>query len=116
MAALLLVQVIIADVLGIRSRHIPGAPVPADHGDPLFRATRVVANSNESIAVFILAILLCVLSEASAQYSGYAASAFVGARLMYALCYYFNLQTLRSVVFGISLLALAVLLGIGFLM
>ena len=113
MAILLLIQLIIADVVGIRARHVPGSPVPADHSDALFRVTRTVANANESIAIFILAIVFCVFSGASPLYTGYAAVAFVLARALYAVCYYFNVQLLRSVMFGISLVALAVMIGVG---
>ncbi len=113
MALLLLVQVLVVDVLGLRAGHTPGTPVAPDHRDALFRATRTVANSNESIAVFILAVLFCIFSGASPDYSGYAAVAFVVARTLYAICYYGNLQILRSIVFGISLLSLAALIATG---
>lgn len=115
MALLLLIQILVADVLGVVSRHTPGTPVEPDHGNALFRATRTVANSNEIIAVFILAVLFCMLSGASSQYTGYAAWGFVAARTLYALCYYFNFQIMRSVVFGVSLAFLAALIGIGIL-
>ena len=114
LAVLMYCQVLIVDVLGLRARHVPGSQVPADHNDPLFRAGRTVANTNESIAVFILGVLFCVLSGASASATGYAAWGFVLARLLYAFCYYLNAQLLRSVMFGLSLLAIAVLLVIGF--
>lgn len=115
MAVLLLLQILTVDILGIRAGHAPGSSVQADHSNPLFRATRTVANSNESIAVFILALVFCVLSGASPQYTGYAAWAYVASRTLYALCYYCNLQLLRSVIFGVSLLALAFLIGVGIL-
>ena len=112
MTLLLLVQVLIVDVLGIRARHHPGAPVPPDHDNPLFRATRVVGNANESIAVFILAVVFAVMNGASPLYAGYAAWAYVAARIAFAVCYYLNLQTPRSICFGLSLVSLAALLGI----
>jgi len=114
LAVLMFCQLLIADVLGIRAKHLPGSQIPADHENPLFRAGRAVANINESIAIFLLAVLFCVLSSASANGTGYAAWAFVIARLLYAVCYYLNLQLLRSVMFGLSLLAIAALLAIGF--
>ena len=49
MSLLLLLQLLVADVVGIRSKHTPGAAVAADHDDLLFRASRTVANTNESI-------------------------------------------------------------------
>ncbi|QFU75155.1 MAPEG family protein [Halioglobus maricola] len=113
LAILMFCQLLVADVVGLRSRHIPGSAVPADHENPLFRASRTVANTNESIAIFILAILFCMLCGAPASATAYAAWAFVVARCLYAVCYYLNLQILRSVMFGISLLALTALLVLG---
>ena len=115
LAFLMLVQFLIADIAGIRSKHLPGSTVSVDHKDFLFRATRSVANTNESIAIFILAIIFCILSNASPLATSYAAWAFVIARFFYALCYYFNIKIMRSIIFGISLLALTALLIIGLL-
>ena len=114
LAVLMFCQLLIADVIGLRAKHIPGSQVPADHKNLLFRASRTVANTNEGIAIFLLAVIFCMLSGASASATAYAAWVFVGGRFFYALCYYFNLQLLRSTVFGISLVALAALLIIGF--
>ena len=113
MAFLMLLQVLVADVVGIRYKHTPGTSISSDHGDLLFRVTRTVANTNESIAVFILATAFCVFSNASPSLTATASWSFVIARTLYALFYYSNLQVLRSVTFGISLLSLAALLAIG---
>jgi uncharacterized MAPEG superfamily protein len=109
----MLIQLLIADITGIKSKHIPGAGVPSDHGNFLFRSTRAVANTNESIAVFIVAVLFCIHSNADPAYTAYASWAFVTLRVVYAFCYYANLQILRSVTFGLSFLCLFVLLFIG---
>ena len=114
LAVFMLCQLLIADFVGIRAKHVPGSQVPSDHGNPLFRATRAVANTNESIAIFLLAVFFCLLSGASANATGYSAWTFVIARLLYAVCYYLNWQLPRSIMFGISLLALAALLINGF--
>ncbi len=114
LGALMLCQLLIADITGLRSGHLPGSQVPANHDEPLFRTVRTVANTNESIAIFILAVLFCLLSGAPAESTAYAAWAFVAARLLYAVCYYANLKPLRSIMFGLSLLAIAALLVIGF--
>ncbi len=113
LALLLLVQVFIADIVGIRSRHVPGTPVNARHDDPLFRASRVVGNTNESIAIFIVLFIFCLLSGADPDYTGYLAWAYVVSRAAYAACYYANQQIARSVVFGVSLLSLVGLLITG---
>ena len=114
LASLLLIQLLIADVVGITSKHVPGTLVEASHDNLLFRVSRTVANANESIAVFILIVLFCVFSGADATYTGYLAWAYVISRVAYALCYYFNQQMLRSLCFGISLLLLLVMLIVGF--
>ncbi len=114
-AALMLVQVLVADLLGIANKHTPGSLVEADHGRAFFRATRAVGNTNESVAIFICALLFCMFSQASPSYTAYAAWAYAISRALYAVCYYGNLQILRSTVFGVSLLALVALLVIGVL-
>lgn len=113
MAFLMLIQILVVDVLGIRAKHVPGTPVDASHDSLMFRASRTVANTNESIAVFILAVMFCVFSGASPIYTAYAAWGFVASRALYAICYYSNLKLLRSSVFGISLLILFALLVVG---
>lgn len=113
MALLMFVQIIVADVVGIRSKHTPGASVVTDHDDFLFRVNRTVANTNETIAIFILATIFCVLSSASPIYTCCAAWSFVLARVVYAVFYYSNLRLLRSLTFAVSMLALASLLVIG---
>ena len=71
MGLLLLVQILVADIVGIRAKHLPGSPIHADHGDLLFRASRTVANTNESIALYVVLILFCMLNGADATYTGY---------------------------------------------
>jgi uncharacterized MAPEG superfamily protein len=115
MSLLLFCQLLVADAVGIRSGHTPGATVGTDHDKLLFRVTRTVANSNESIAVFILAVLFCIFAKASPQYTAYAAWGFVVSRAAYALCYYFNIKLLRSVIFGVALICLLSLIVLGFL-
>lgn len=110
---LMLLQILAADVVGILRKHAPGTPVAADHGSTLFRVVRTVANTNESVAVFLGGLLFCVLSSASPQYTAYAAWAYVLSRASYTVCYYANLQVPRSICFGLSLLALASLLTVG---
>lgn len=115
MALLMLMQILIADVVGILAKNTPGTPVKADHDNFLFRVTRTVANTNETIAIFVLATAFCILGSASPTYTGYAACAFVLARGVYAGFYYSNLRVLRSATFAISLVALGALLLVGFL-
>ena len=116
LALLLLFQLLVADVVGILSKHTPGSTIGGGHSNLLFRVSRTVANTNESIAIFILATLFCILSGASPTYTAYAAWGFVLSRALYAVCYYSNLQTLRSATFAISLLCLLGLLLTGCLL
>ena len=113
LALLMMIQLLTADIMGIRHRHIPGTPVEASHHNPLFRATRAVANTNESIAIYLLLVLFCIFSGADAGYLAAASWGYIASRAAYAACYYFNQQTLRSVCFGLSLVALLGMLIVG---
>lgn len=110
---LLLVQLLVADILGIKSGHVPGTPPEPSHANALFRASRVVANTNESIAAYLVLVLFCIFSGADATYTAYFSWAYVTGRSVYAICYYFNRPTLRSMSFGITLLVLVGMLVIG---
>ncbi len=113
LAALMIVQLLVADVTGIRRRHVPGTPVTPDHADALFRVTRTLANTNESVAIFIVLLLYCMLGGASPVWTAWGAWAYVICRMLYAVCYYANLPTYRSISFGLSLLALLAMLITG---
>lgn len=114
MALLMFLQLVFADVVGLRSKHTPGGAIPVDHKNILFRSARTVANTNESVSIFLLASIFCILSSASPAFTAYASSGFVISRLVYAIFYYTNMQLWRSVAFGISLLCLLALVAIGF--
>ncbi len=113
LALLMFIQIVAADVVGIRNKHVPGSAIPSDHNNLLFRVSRTVANTNESVGVFILALSFAALSGAEASIVGYGAWGFVVSRILYAFFYYSNLQTLRSISFVFILLSVAVLLGAG---
>ena len=109
-AALLLVQLLVLDVAGIKSRHVPGTPVQPDHASFLFRAVRAHANTNESIAAFILLSVVAVFASASPAWTNACAWLYVTGRLGHMACYYSDLRTARSIAFATSLLALFLLL------
>ena len=113
MAFLMLCQVVVADVIALREKHLPGSQIPSDHNNLLFRVSRTVANTNETVAIFAFSALFCVLSGVSASTAAYASWAYVVARFLYAVCYYLNLQLLRSAMFGVSLFSIAALLVAG---
>lgn len=112
---LLLVQLLVADVLGIAMKHVPGTPVAPDHGSILFRAHRAHVNTNESVAAFILGVLFCLALSAPAQWLNGLCWLYVFGRAGHMLCYYCNIKMLRSVFFGTSLLALFGMFALGFL-
>ncbi len=109
-AALFIVQMLVLDVAGIKARHVPGAPVVADHASFLFRATRAHANTNESVAAFLLLVIVAIFSMASPKWTGIFSCLYVAGRLGHMLCYYASLKLARSVSFGVSLIALVALL------
>lgn len=112
-AALLLIQLLVADVAGIKARHRPGTPVEADHRHFLFRATRAHANTNESIAAFILLSLFGVLSAASPAWLNALSWVYVMARAAHMVFYYAGFQLPRSIAFGAGLFALFGMLVVG---
>lgn len=105
--ALAFFQLVVADVAGIRAGHTPGAPVVADHGNFLFRATRAHANTNESLGIFGLLALVSILSGSSAEWTGGLAWTWTGARVGHMACYYAGAGLPRSIFFGIGMTALA---------
>lgn len=111
--ALLLLQLLVADVAGLRVPHIPGAPIEPDHKSFWFRSTRSLGNMNEGVSIFIIFTLVGILFAADSLWLGRAAWVYIAARAAYMLCYWFNIKLMRSVFFGISLFAL---LGLGWVM
>lgn len=107
---LLFVQLLVADIAGMRVPHIPGAPIEPDHSNFIFRAHRALGNMNESVGIFIIFALVGILSAADPLWLGRIALGYIAARTGYMLCYWFNIKLMRSVFFGLSLLAL---LGLG---
>ncbi len=106
MGSLLLVQVLVVDLVGIKAGHKPGTPVVPDSDSFLFRATRAHANSNESIAIFIIFALVGVLTAVPADWLNYAAWGYLLSRVVHMLSYYANWPLARSIAFGFSLAGL----------
>lgn len=107
------IQLALVDILGIKLKHTPGFTVEQSHSSFLFRANRVLANSNESIGILVLLTLFAMLSAASPEWlNGFAVAYFVG-RILHMVCYYLNLKLLRSASFAISFVALLGMFIIG---
>ncbi len=113
MGGMMLLQILVIDVISIRRHHPPGTAVNSDHADALFRATRVLGNTNESIAIFILLSVFAVMSAAAPNWVNGLVWLYVVARTAHMLFYYLNLKILRSVAFSFVLVALAGLLLAG---
>jgi len=113
MGGLLLLQMVILDVAGIKAGHVPGSPVTGGHDDFFFRAFRAHANTNETIAVFILLALFGILRNASPWGLNLCATVYVAARLAHMLCYYADVKLLRSASFVVAFLALVGMLVVG---
>lgn len=105
LAALVLAQVLVTDLAGMRARHVPGMPVTGGHADFHFRATRAHANTNENLPVQVLLTLLAVLLAAEPRWSAGAAWAFAAARAGHMAFYYFDWRLARSIAFGAGLAA-----------
>jgi uncharacterized MAPEG superfamily protein len=103
---LMLIQLLVADMIGITSRHIPGTPVEADHKNKLFRAVRALANTNESVSIFILLAMFSIAVAASPAWINGLALTYLGGRVGHMVCYYLNIKLMRSISFAVSLIAL----------
>lgn len=103
---LLVIQLIVADLTAIKSRHKAGYPIPADSSRFIFRSARAHANTNESIAAFGLLTIAAILLSASPGWTNTLAAAWLASRLAHMGFYYANMKVPRSTSFGMSLLIL----------
>ncbi len=113
MGTLLLLQVLVSDAVSIAGRHPPGTPVAPDHRSLLFRVHRAHANTNETLAGFVLLVLFALAAGADPAWLNGCCAAFVATRVAHMACYYANWQLMRSVAFGLSLVALGGVLVTG---
>ena len=108
-------QLTVVDVMGLKTRHTPGHPIPADHSNFLFRASRTLSNTNESVAIFILFVCFSILSSANAQWLNISAVVYLVGRVAHMLFYYSNLKLCRSISFAVSLIGLMAMFVVGIL-
>lgn len=106
LGGLILIQVLVSDFAGIKAKHVPGMPVTDGHASFHFRAVRTLANTNETLGLFLLLTFAALWLQASAVWVNALAWAFVAARGAHMVCYYARWGTARGIVFGLSLLAL----------
>jgi len=99
-------QLVIADLCAIKTKHTPGYPIEADHTRFLFRTVRAHANTNETIAIFILFSLFGIFSAANAEWLTNFAIAYLVGRVLHMFFYYANIQLARSAAFVLVLIGL----------
>ncbi len=108
------VLVIWANLAMGRARHKYGVKPPAMTGHPAFeRASRAQANTLENVVPFLIGLWLCALlfSPFAAAILGFV---WLVARVIFSVAYY-NESSLRSPLFGVSILATFLLLIGGFI-
>jgi uncharacterized MAPEG superfamily protein len=103
LAVLIMVQVLVADFASIKAKHVPGMPVTEGHGSFLFRASRALGNTNETLGLFLLLVALAVVFGARAQWVGVLAWVYVAGRAGHMAFYYARKGFARSISFGVSL-------------
>ena len=105
LASLILVQVLVADLVSIRAKHVPGMPVTDGHASFHFRAVRAIGNTNETLGLFLLLAALAVVLGANAKWAGILAWVYVAGRAGHMTFYYARIGWARSTAFSISLAA-----------
>jgi uncharacterized MAPEG superfamily protein len=110
LAGLVLLQVLVADFASIRAKHVPGMPITEGHGSFLFRSARALANTNETLGLFLLLAALALALGANAQWTAILAWTYVAARAGHMGFYYLRMGLARSISFGVGLAAQAALL------
>jgi len=110
---LLLIQLLVADIVGLSNGHVPGTTVEESHASLQFRTMRAHANTNESIASFILLAIGGIAFGANPQWLNWLASLYLGSRVAHTFCYWSGWGIARSIAFVVSLIALFGMLVIG---
>ncbi len=108
--ALLVIQLVVADLVGIFSGHIAGYPITPDHRRFLFRSARAHANTNESIYAFGMLTGVGVVVSVEPYWLTILAGVWLISRVLHMLAYYASIKRLRSIFFAISLVSISVIL------
>ncbi|UTV26454.1 MAPEG family protein [Photobacterium atrarenae] len=103
---LMFIQLLMADVIALKQKHVPGYPVEHNHDHLLFRATRAHLNMNESVAIFITFVIFALLSQASPNVVNMSALVYLVSRIAHMTFYYLDIKLARSIAFGLSLFSL----------
>ena len=100
------IQLLVADIVSIKQGHVPGTLVEQSHDNFLFRASRVFANSNETLGILVLFLSFAILSSAKPFWVNSFAVVYLIGRWGHMASYYANLKLLRSISFAISAIGL----------
>ena len=100
--ALYVVQLLVADVVGVLRKHTPGTGVPEDPGDLLFRAHRAHANTTESVGALILIAGFAIAAGGDPAWVNATVWAYVGVRVVHMAAYYADVRLLRSIAFALG--------------
>lgn len=115
MAVLLFAQILIADIAAIWAKTQPGKPLDYNPASFHFRASRSFHNTNESIAVFILLLGVCIALAAQPALVNLMAWAYVAGRIGHMLTYYLGWNLARTLSFVVASLGLLGLIAAGVL-
>jgi uncharacterized MAPEG superfamily protein len=105
LAGLVVLQILIADVAGMRVKHVPGMPVIEGHASFHFRAVRAIGNTNEGLGLTLLLLALALALGASPPWVNGLAWAYVAGRAGHMTFYYAKVGWARSTAFSIGLAA-----------
>ncbi len=105
LAGLVMLQVLVADVAGMKAKHVPGMPVTDGHASFHFRAVRAIGNTNETLGLFLLLVALALLLGANPKWVNPLAWTYAAARAAHMAFYYVRVGWARSTAFGIGLAA-----------
>jgi len=105
LAAMIYVQVLVADLAGMGAKHVPGMPVTSGHASFHFRAVRAIGNTNETLGLTLLLVPLAIALAANPQWTNAMAWAYVAGRAGHMAFYYAKLGLARSIAFGVGLAA-----------
>ncbi len=103
---LFFIQLLIADVTGIKQGHTPGTSVNTGHESFLFRSSRAFANSNETVGILVLFMLFAIFSSANPVWVNISSLIYLLGRIGHMFFYYANFQLMRSVSFVVSAIGL----------
>ncbi|WP_256871078.1 MAPEG family protein [Shewanella sp. Scap07] len=103
---LFFIQLLVADITGIKQKQIPGTAITGGHDSFLFRSSRAFANSNETVGILVLFILFSIFSSANPTWVNNLSLVYMLGRIGHMMCYYANFQLMRSVSFVVSAIGL----------